>query len=218
MSHLYAPKTSPSFSMFEHGGGGGFPDDDEKNKVEVLLKRFKGNKQQLLLLSQTRDQNRSDVLELMFSVSENDFQNFEGALLEAALDERRDEAALWILEHITCTTDGALLLLTCSKLLCKAVYLNRVRLIEALMDAVSREKNSKSNSLETIINSVDEQHGMTPLMIAAAKGHLFSLQLLLRKGANTNLRNKSGQSALEMAVLNCNVVCAATCTRVRCIC
>ena len=139
--------------------------------------------------------------------------------IELAMQERSDEAALWLLGHTNTSTTKfkpqASFSSVLQHLLRKAVCLNRVRLIEALISCQDKENKSNNNNSDNavnIINAADED-GMTALMLAAHKGHLFSLQVLLRKGADPNVRHaKSGQTALHLAVARLDVHAAAALT------
>lgn len=54
----------------------------------------------------------------------------------------------------------------------------------------------------TKINVVDPETGETPLMAAIANGHWQTAELLLKQGPDLSLEDKSGNSALYMAVSN----------------
>lgn len=45
-------------------------------------------------------------------------------------------------------------------------------------------------------------HGLTPLMVASAKGHVHSMLLLIDRGAKIDAVNDLGQTALHLAALN----------------
>jgi ankyrin repeat protein len=47
------------------------------------------------------------------------------------------------------------------------------------------------------------QHGWTPLIAAAAKGRVESVRLLLASGANAQILDKYGKSALDYASDHC---------------
>jgi ankyrin repeat protein len=49
------------------------------------------------------------------------------------------------------------------------------------------------------IDAVDAESGATPLMLAASLGHTEAVALLLRRGANPALKDKSGRTALARA-------------------
>lgn len=53
---------------------------------------------------------------------------------------------------------------------------------------------------EEAVNIEDTGNGNVPLHIAAQNGHIDHVQLLIRKKANVNLRNKKGNTPLHMAI------------------
>jgi len=56
--------------------------------------------------------------------------------------------------------------------------------------------------------SATDQHGYTPLMLAALKGNEEIAELLIEKGANINAKNNDGASALSKAVWYGDIECA----------
>ncbi len=52
-----------------------------------------------------------------------------------------------------------------------------------------------------IFPDLSMRNGMTPLMIAAAKGHVPVVKLLIAHGANVNARQPNGASVLDIALL-----------------
>jgi hypothetical protein len=68
-----------------------------------------------------------------------------------------------------------------------AVHKDRIRSVEALLDAGADVNRTAEN-------------GVTPLMMAAGYGYTDIVQVLLRRGARASLQNQSGESALDWAL------------------
>ncbi len=49
-----------------------------------------------------------------------------------------------------------------------------------------------------------DPRGVTPLMMAAGYGYTDTVQILLKRGANTKLRDRDGATALDMAITGVN--------------
>jgi len=74
--------------------------------------------------------------------------------------------------------------------------------IPMLLLAIHSGRKSEVNNLIAAgldVNSVDSE-GMTPLMAAAMSGNLAITQLLLEAGARTEMANKWGMTACEIAI------------------
>eukprot|EP00941_MAST-03F_sp_MAST-3F-sp1_P002818 g2818.t1 len=71
----------------------------------------------------------------------------------------------------------------------------------ALMQAIRSERDAKSlrNMANVGYINVQDDHGATALMFAATKGTKDTVELLVQKGANADLRYKDGRTALIIA-------------------
>lgn len=75
--------------------------------------------------------------------------------------------------------------------------------ISALFHAVANGHNKIAEILLNTTNQandVEPEKGFTPLLIAATNGHIAMVRLLLEHGADPNLRNYDGVTALHNAV------------------
>jgi len=85
----------------------------------------------------------------------------------------------------------------------KLAYLKDKKGISALFHAVANGHASIADALLRITrqpDDVESEKGFTPLLIAATNGHTAIVRLLLEHGANPNLRNFDGVTALHNAV------------------
>jgi len=80
-----------------------------------------------------------------------------------------------------------------------AASLNKSKSLSVLVDHLSR---SERKALD-----VSDDDGMTPLMMAAAKGHAECVKILLAGGANRSLKSDEGLTALEYATNNKHANC-----------
>jgi ankyrin repeat protein len=82
-------------------------------------------------------------------------------------------------------------------------YLKDKKGISALFHAVA---NGHASIVDTLLqitrqpDDVESEKGFTPLLIAATNGHMAIVRVLLEHGANPNLRNFDGVTALHNAV------------------
>ena len=53
-------------------------------------------------------------------------------------------------------------------------------------------------------NNANEIRGWTPLMVASSKGYDNTVELLLQYGADTNIQDETGRSALYLACHSAN--------------
>jgi hypothetical protein len=58
------------------------------------------------------------------------------------------------------------------------------------------------------VNAIDDDEGMTPLILAAGGGHKKIVELLIAEGADVNAKDKYGRTPLLMAVLGIETVLA----------
>jgi ankyrin repeat protein len=58
------------------------------------------------------------------------------------------------------------------------------------------------------VNAIDDDEGMTPLILAAANGHKEIVVLLITEGADVNAKDKYGRTPLLMAVMGIETVLA----------
>ena len=75
---------------------------------------------------------------------------------------------------------------------------------KTIYDIVSDEDTAAFSDMYIRGYDVDEQDldGMTPLMLAAARGKATFVSFLLANGANINKKNYNGQNSLHMAAAN----------------
>ena len=72
---------------------------------------------------------------------------------------------------------------------------------DTIYDVINREDTKAFSDMVMLGYDIDEQDidGYTPLMIAAKNGHRFTVELLVRRGADVNFRNVKGETALDIA-------------------
>ena len=82
-------------------------------------------------------------------------------------------------------------------------YIKDAKGISALFHAVANGYTRIAKQILRITkqaNDVDPEKGFTPLLIAATNGHIGLVKLLLEYGANPNMRNFDGVTALHNAI------------------
>lgn len=82
-------------------------------------------------------------------------------------------------------------------------YLKDKKGISALFHAVANGHDRIADALLNITrqpDDVESEKGFTPLLIATTNGHTVIVRLLLEHGANPNMRNFDGVTALHNAV------------------
>ena len=79
-----------------------------------------------------------------------------------------------------------------------------LKLIKFCEDGNFKEVQASLESLPIEINvNVQDDKGLTPLMCASANGHLDIVEYLIReRGANLNIKNNEGKTALDLAKEN----------------
>ena len=78
-----------------------------------------------------------------------------------------------------------------------------LNLIKFSEDGNFKEVQASLESLPIEINiDAQDDNGLTPLMCATRNGHLNVVQYLIKEGANPNIKNNEGKTALDLAEEN----------------
>ncbi|KAK7290453.1 hypothetical protein RIF29_04891 [Crotalaria pallida] len=73
---------------------------------------------------------------------------------------------------------------------------------EIKTEAASIAEDEKAAAISAVVNRRDVPNGDTPLHLAAKLGDVAAAEMLMVAGANDNLKNKQGWSALREAIIN----------------
>ena len=79
--------------------------------------------------------------------------------------------------------------------------MNEEKLINACGNGILKEVQALLESLPTDINWQDDNR-WTPLMWASVNGHLDVVRYLICNGADVNIKNNNGETALDLAEKN----------------